>query len=280
MNNYQLYNTLSLNSSKLVTRSYSTSFSHGVRMLHKDLRLPIHAIYGFVRVADEIVDTFHDQPQEELLNEFKKDTYIAIERGFSLNPVLQSFQWVVNKYGIDREFIDTFLRSMEMDLYKAKHDEASYDAYILGSAQVVGLMCLRVFCNNDKALFENLKPHAMSLGSAFQKVNFLRDIKADVEHLGRLYFPNVSFESFDEAAKESIEREIKAEFDDALIGIQQLPLSSRLGVYTAYTYYLGLLDNIMQSSVLDLFSKRIRVSNAKKLYLMFRSKTAFKMGMI
>jgi phytoene synthase len=275
-----IYKKISLKSSAFITQSYSTSFSHGVRLLHRNIQLPIHAIYGFVRLADEIVDTFHDQDQAQLLDEYRTATYKAMERGHSINPVLNSFQWVVNKYGIDREFIDSFLNSMEMDLEQKSHDQLSYASYILGSAEVVGLMCLRVFCNNDSKQFDELKPHAMSLGSAFQKVNFLRDIKEDVEELGRVYFPGISFDDFNANVKSQIEEEILREFDHAFIGIQKLPASSKLGVYTAYMYYKTLLKKIMRSNAHELFSRRIRVSNAQKLVLMLQSRTRFELGML
>jgi phytoene synthase len=207
-----LYKTISEKCSKSITEEYSTSFSSGVKMLGKHLQMPIHAIYGFVRVADEIVDTFHEHNQAALLHEFREETYKAIDRGISTNPVLQSFQWVVNEYGIDREFIDTFLDSMAMDLEKIQYNQALYEKYILGSAQVVGLMCLRVFCEGDKALFERLKGPAMSLGSAFQKVNFLRDINADVNQLGRLYFPNVDLDNLTNQQKRDIEKKLTKNF--------------------------------------------------------------------
>lgn len=266
-----LYNSYSYKASKYVTKSYSTSFYHGVLFLDKKIRKDIHAIYGFVRLADEIVDTFHDHPKQQLLDEFRKDTYRAIEDGISLNPILQSFQLTVNKYNVDRELIDQFLHSMEMDLNPLEYDQDAYEEYILGSAEVVGLMCLKVFVYGDDEKYEELKPFAMKLGSAFQKINFLRDLKADVEGLGRIYFPNIGDDGITPSIKKEIEEEIEAEFNEAYKGIVRLPKSSRFGVYVSYRYYTKLLAKIKQKSSDELMSSRIRVSNKRKAWLFAKS---------
>ena len=231
-----LYDSVSYQCSKLVTRKYSTSFSMGIFLLNKKIHHPIYAIYGFVRLADEIVDSFHAYDKVQLLKEFTADTYKAIEEKISLNPILNSFQEVVHRYNIDYELIDTFLKSMEMDLDLKSYDSDGIKEYILGSAEVVGLMCLKVFLDNNEQEYQRLKPYAMSLGAAFQKVNFLRDLQADYEGLGRTYFPEVSMDSFNEQQKNSIELEIKEDFNQALIGIRQLPPEARLGVYSCLLY--------------------------------------------
>ncbi|MEL7222050.1 MAG: phytoene/squalene synthase family protein, partial [Bacteroidota bacterium] len=233
-----LYRQVCLESSKLITKRYSTSFSMGIRAFDKRFRDPVYAIYGFVRFADEIVDTFHDYPKAELLQRFWQDTYKAIEEGISLNPVLQSFQEVVRTYNIERELIDAFLRSMEMDLHDKEYDQESYEEYIYGSAEVVGLMCLRVFCEGNDEQYQSLKASACSLGAAFQKVNFLRDIKSDFDERGRVYFPGVDFSRFTAADKAEIEADIRKDFDHAYEGIVRLPEGARFGVYLAYVYYL------------------------------------------
>jgi len=266
-----LFDELSAQCSKRATIKYSTSFSLGIKLLDKELHRPIYGIYGFVRFADEIVDSFHDYNKAELLQKFKENTYRAIEDGISLNPILNEFQRAVNQYGIERSWIDTFLKSMEMDLDEKYHDVLSYNDYILGSAEVVGLMCLHVFVNGNKEEFERLKPFAMSLGSAFQKINFLRDIKADFETLGRTYFPGVDLEQFSAENKRQIEADIKKDFDHALIGIKQLPTSSRKGVYVAYVYYLQLYRKIKGTPVEKIMQTRIRVPNLSKIGLLFQS---------
>ncbi|MCB0733174.1 MAG: phytoene/squalene synthase family protein [Flavobacteriales bacterium] len=276
----QLYDTLSFTNSRAVTNAYSTSFSSGVSLLAPKLRNPIHGIYGFVRLADEIVDSFHEYDQEALLDDFTQQTQKAIRDRISLNPILNSFQHVVHDFGVEQAHIDAFLKSMRMDLDRIQYDRNLYETYIYGSAQVVGLMCLHVFCEGDRELYERLKGHAMSLGSAFQKVNFLRDIQADVNQLGRLYFPNISFDRFTDADKRIIEREILDEFDDALKGIKQLPRSSKLGVYTAYSYYKGLLRRIMRTPAPMLMEKRIRVPNLNKISLMLGSRTRVSLGQV
>jgi 15-cis-phytoene synthase len=266
----ELYDSVCLQCSKLTTNRYSTSFSLGIRFLNKDFHLPIYAIYGFVRFADEIVDTFHEHNKHELLNRFKADTYRAIEEKISLNPILHSFQMVVNQYHIERELIDTFLRSMELDLSEKEYDQSGYEEYILGSAEVVGLMCLRVFLEGDKQKYSDLKYYAQRLGSAFQKINFLRDLKADYQVMGRTYFPGVDIGEFDEATKRVIEADIQKDFDDGLTGIKKLPKKARFGVYVAYVYYLALFNKIKTTPASVILNQRIRVSNNKK-YLLFLS---------
>ncbi len=236
----QLFHKVSHLCSKITTEKYSTSFSSAIKLLHKDLQVPIYNIYGFVRFADEIVDTFHDYDKEVLLQEFEAQTFEAIERGISLNPILQSFQITVNAYSIDQDLIKAFFKSMELDLNKSKYNKTEYQEYIYGSAEVVGLMCLYVFCEGNKVRFEELKPSAQSLGAAFQKVNFLRDLKADFEGLERVYFPGCDFRNFTKADKESIEADIQQDFDRAFNGILSLPLKAKFGVYVAYKYYLSL----------------------------------------
>ena len=237
-------------------------------MFAEELREPIYNIYGFVRFADEIVDTFHDYDKSTLLQEFRQDTYRAIERGISLNPILHSFQKVVKEYDIGLDLIDGFLDSMEMDLDRRIFDREMYDRYIFGSAEVVGLMCLKVFVNGDTEEYERLKVPAMKLGSAFQKVNFLRDIKSDYEDRGRIYFPGVAFESFTCSDKEEIEVEIQRDFDEALVGINALPKGAQLGVYLAYQYFQRLLDRIKKCKADDVKVRRIRVPDATKIMIL------------
>jgi len=266
-----LYNQTCLECSSLITRRYSTSFSMGIRVFDKKYRSPIYAIYGFVRFADEIVDTFHDFPKKELLDKFRRDTFEAIESGISLNPVLHSFQNVVNKYNIEKELIDAFLDSMEMDLNLNAYEDNLYQKYIYGSAEVVGLMCLRVFVNGDDSMYNHLYASARSLGSAFQKINFLRDIKSDFDERGRVYFPGVDFRSFSLGDKLQIESDIKKDFDDALLGITQLPQGVRFGVYLAYKYYTKLFQKIKSASPAKVKEERIRVKDSRKVVLIFSS---------
>ena len=266
-----LYNQTCLECSSLITRRYSTSFSMGIRVFDKKYRSPIYAIYGFVRFADEIVDTFHDFPKKELLDKFRRDTFEAIESGISLNPVLHSFQNVVNKYNIENELIDAFLDSMEMDLNLNAYEDNLYQKYIYGSAEVVGLMCLRVFVNGDENMYKHLYASARSLGSAFQKINFLRDIKSDFDERGRVYFPGVDFRSFSLVDKLQIESDIKKDFDDALLGITQLPQGVRFGVYLAYKYYTKLFQKIKSASPTKVKEERIRVRDSRKVVLIFSS---------
>lgn len=274
----ELFDKLSADCSRITTQRYSTSFTMGIYFLDKKLRAPIYAIYGFVRLADEIVDSFHDYDKKYLLEKFKKDCFEAIAFGISLNPVLNSFQKVVNEYNIDRELIELFLNSMEMDLEPNIYSNETYEKYILGSAEVVGLMCLCVFTNGDKNFYEKLKPYAMKLGSTFQKVNFLRDVKADFMQLNRNYFPNVDLSNFQDDQKKMIEHEIEEEFRVAVIGIKQLPLSSRKGVYLAYIYYKTLFNKIQNTSAHQIMNKRIRISNGHKISLMFDSMIRYKMN--
>lgn len=276
----QLYNTVCMNISKEVTERYTTSFSYGIKTLHKRFRFPVYAIYGFVRYADEIVDTFHDHNQKQMLTDFKKETFAAIENGISTNPILHSFQTVVNQFKIDHDLIEAFFCSMEMDLYKSSHEEKSYCEYIYGSAEVVGLMCLTVFVEGDMILFEKLKEPACKLGSALQKVNFLRDMKSDMEERGRTYFPGVDFNYFSAQAKQKIEKEIEEEFDAAYKGIVQLPKDARLGVYVAYRYYKRLLFKIKKTPVTHIVAHRIRVPNNEKATLLFKSFCRFQLNLL
>ena len=266
-----IFDQISHKSSRIVTHTYSTSFSLGILFLDRKMRRPIRDIYGFVRFADEIVDSFEGYDQEILLEEFTKDTFIAIERKISLNPILNSFQQVVNEFNIDYELIHCFLRSMKMDLLPYNNNQESYEDYILGSAEVVGLMCLKVFCNGSEEQFQELKPSAMKLGAAFQKVNFLRDAKDDFEVLGRTYFPEVNMNNFSAIDKKAIERDIDKDFQEALVGIKQLPTSSRKGVYLAYIYYLQLYKKIRRMPANKVLEQRTRIPNLQKLSLMFYS---------
>jgi phytoene synthase len=263
-----LYSKTCFDCSKIITNNYSTSFSLGIKAFHKDLQFPIYAIYGFVRFADEIVDTFHDKDKNYLIKKFRADTVEAIKQKVSLNPVLHAFQEVVNLYEIEFELIDAFLKSMEMDLDKTSYTDDSYKEYIYGSAEVVGLMCLRIFCNRDRKMYDSLLPSARSLGSAFQKINFLRDIKSDFDERGRTYFPKVDFNSFTEIDKSTIEDDIKIDFDDAYEGIKKLPDGAKLGVYIAFVYYLELFKKIKNTPANTIAKKRIRVSDSKKIVLM------------
>ncbi len=263
----QLYDEISIKSSALITKKYSTSFSIGIRFLDKKLHDPIYAIYGFVRVADEIVDTFHGYDKKTLLSEFRADTYKAIAQRISTNPVLNAYQWVVNKYNIPMELTDTFLDSMAMDLEDITYDKETYEKYILGSAEVVGLMCLKVFLDGDDKKYQELKPYAMKLGSAFQKINFLRDLKDDYKELGRTYFPDTDFTQFNEELKKELEADIAADFYQGYLGIKQLPKSARFGVYVAYIYYSRLLKKIQSTKATDILETRIRIPNRKKYAL-------------
>ncbi len=267
----QLYKDTCFECSKLITNKYSTSFSLGIKALAKKFHDPIYGIYGFVRFADEIVDTFHQYPKEELLNKFRTDTYQAIEERISLNPVLQAFQQVVHQYNIGQDLIDAFLYSMEMDLEDHRYNPQLYDIYIYGSAEVVGLMCLKVFCEGDQQEYERLVHPARKLGAAFQKVNFLRDMKSDFVDRGRVYFPGVSFHQFNDAQKRQIEADIEADFKEAYEGIRELPEGAKFGVYTAYRYYLTLFSKIKASSYQEVLGHRIRVPNQQKLTVLFKS---------
>ncbi|MFT6359443.1 MAG: phytoene/squalene synthetase [Saprospiraceae bacterium] len=252
----------------------------GIRVFDKKFRMPIYAVYGFVRFADEIVDTFHEFDKGALLTRFRQDTYTAIEGKISLNPVLHSFQEVVHKYGIETELIDAFLDSMEMDLYFNTYEDSLYNQYIYGSAEVVGLMCLRVFCEGDNAEYEKLKSPAQSLGSAFQKINFLRDMKSDFDERGRVYFPGVDFTNFTNEDKIRIEADIKKDFDDGLIGIMNLPEGSKFGVYLAYVYYINLFAKIKKATAAVVKEQRIRVKDSRKFYLLCSSAVKMRLNML
>ncbi len=268
MSQKELFDNVSMKTSRLAAHAYSTSFSFGIRCLEKSFRNPIYSIYGFVRFADEIVDTFHDFDKKSLLERFRHDTWRAIDEKISLNPILHSFQSTVNHYRIDRELIEQFLHSMEMDLQEKAYNQDGFEEYILGSAEVVGLMCLRVFCQGSEAEYQRLKPSAMKLGSAFQKINFLRDLHADYAGLGRSYFPGMDIGKFDEAEKRKIEENIAADFNDGYQGIRQLPRGARLGVYVAYLYYKALfrkIKNLPSSRVLE---SRVRIPNRYKLVIL------------
>lgn len=253
--------------SRITTKRYSTSFSSAIKLLHKDVQGPIYDIYGLVRFADEIVDTFHDHDKAHLLAKFKSETFEAIENKISLNPILHSFQRTVNRFNIDQKLINAFFKSMEFDLDKASYDSNGYDEYIYGSAEVVGLMCLYVFCNGDQQSYEQLRPSAQSLGSAFQKVNFLRDVKADYQQLNRVYFPGVDFVSFTSKMKLDIEADIAKDFAMAYVGILQLPLTARFGVYLAYKYYLSLFKKIKAVQPQRILEERIRIPNYMKAWV-------------
>jgi 15-cis-phytoene synthase len=267
----QLFHTTSQNCSRIVTENYSTSFSSAIKMLHRDLRQPIFNIYGFVRFADEIVDTFHDHDKQYLLNQFRIETYDAIKRGISLNPILNSFQLTVNEFNIDHTLIDAFFSSMEMDLSKKNYDSEGYKEYIYGSAEVVGLMCLYVFCEGKKELYEKLEASARSLGAAFQKVNFLRDIKADFSGLARVYFPGCDFNNFTEQEKKQIEEDIHTDFRNAYQGITKLPFKARFGVYVAYKYYMSLFKKIKRMEPARVLEERIRIPNYRKAMIILRA---------
>jgi phytoene/squalene synthetase len=266
-----LFHKTSSDCSKVVTLAYSTSFSSAIKLLHTDLQRPIFNIYGFVRLADEIVDTFHGHDKQALLQDFKRQTYDAIERGISLNPILNSFQKTVNQFGIDPNLIEAFFRSMESDLTEKDYDRQGYEEYIYGSAEVVGLMCLCIFCDGNKAGYENLKGGARSLGAAFQKVNFLRDMKADFNDLSRIYFPECNFHAFTEAQKRSIEQDIEADFNAAYQSILQLPIKARFGVYVAYKYYYSLFRKIRNTAPAHILNRRIRIPNYYKAYIVVRA---------
>lgn len=275
-----LFDKVSVECSRLTTRTYSTSFSLGILFLSRSLRDPIYAIYGFVRLADEIVDSFHGFQKKELLESFRKDTENAIREKISLNPILNSFQFVVRKYKIRQQWIDIFLDSMAMDLQHQEYDYDKYQKYIFGSAEVVGLMCLHVFTEGDESLFEKLKPYAMKLGAAFQKVNFLRDLRSDNLLLGRTYFPEVDLSKFSGDEKRRIENDIEADFWEALKGIKMLPESARNGVYMAYYYYVALFRKIKKLPAEKILDERIRIPNFQKLILMLSSNLRYKLNII
>lgn len=274
------YSANAFHCSEVTTKNYSTSFSLGVFLLRKAYRPAIYAIYGFVRFADEIVDTFHSFDRRQLLEEFKTETHKAIARQISTNPILQSFQQVVHEYEIDQEYIDAFFLSMEMDLEKKTYTAAEYDRYIYGSAEVVGLMCLKVFYKSDNKSFETLKPYACKLGNAFQKVNFLRDIASDYTERGRIYFPNLSPGSFGETEKKLIEKDISQTFDHALVGILMLKRDARLGVYLSFAYYKTLFSKIRNTSAKQILTKRYRISDGRKLLILLKASLLYQFGLL
>ena len=276
-----LFDNVSFDCSKKLTKAFSTSFSFSSRLLPPDQREAIYATYSFVRVADEIVDTYHDYPQEKLLDRFERDLNEALETRISTNPILNAFQQTVYTYNIEREMIDAFLKSMRLDLQKKEYKtKEEYQEYIYGSADVVGLMCLKVFVEGDNETYEKLRDSAMKLGSAFQKVNFLRDLKNDMETLERSYFPHIDFQHLTKEVKNSIIKEIVQDFDEAFVGIRMLPDSSRLAVYVAYVYYKKLLRIIRRKKPEVIMQSRIRVSNAFKMWLLFKSYLRYKAGFL
>ncbi len=276
-----LFDQVSFECSAKVTKKYSTSFSLATKMLDPKIRSHIYNIYGFVRFADEIVDSFHSYDKEQLLNDFHKEYYVAYDNSISLNPIMNSFIITTKKFNIERELVDTFINSMRRDLHQTHYDSfEDYKNYIYGSADVVGLMCLKVFVNGDQDEFDRLKYFAMKLGSAFQKVNFLRDIKEDYELLNRSYFPHLNLKELSIEEKQKIIQEIEADFKEAYQGIIQLPLNSRFGVYTAYRYYKKLLKKLDQTPFDQILTKRIRVSNAVKINLLARSFVRYKLNLL
>ena len=277
----KLFDQVSESCSRIVTESYSTSFTLATKMLDSSIRQDIYNIYGFVRFADEIVDSFHNYDKKELLNLFEKDLKKSIENKISLNPILNSFQKTIHNYQIDYELVDSFLNSMKLDLDKKKYlTKKEFNQYVYGSADVVGLMCLKVFVKGNKNQYDDLRPYAMSLGSAFQKVNFLRDLKADHDGLNRSYFPNLNIDKFDEPSKKIILDEIDKDFKHALKGIFKLPSSARFGVYTAYKYYLKLLNKLRKTHPLKIKSSRIRVPNYQKVNVLARSYVRYRLNIL
>ena len=277
----KLFDQVSENCSKVVTESYSTSFTLATKMLDSSIRQDIYNIYGFVRFADEIVDSFHDFDKQDLLNLFELDLKKSIKDKISLNPILNSFQKTFNKYEIDYKLVNSFLKSMKWDLNKKQYlNKEEFNEYVYGSADVVGLMCLKVFVKGNQKQYNELKPYAMSLGSAFQKVNFLRDLKADHDGLNRSYFPNLNIEKFDEESKKRILNEINKDFSHALKGIFLLPSSARFGVYTAYKYYLKLLNKLRNTNPLKIKSTRIRVPNYQKINVLARSYIRYRLNIL
>ena len=277
----QLFDTVSFKCSKLVTKNYSTSFSLAVYMLSPSIRDAIYSIYGFVRFADEIVDSFHGYEKEDLINDFEKEYYKAYKSGISLNPILNSFQHTVKEYNITDDLVQAFLKSMKLDLVKQNyHSQEEYNDYIYGSADVVGLMCLKVFVKGKEERYNQLKAEAMRLGSAFQKVNFLRDLKDDEMVLNRTYFPGVDLKSFDDNSKKIIIQEIQEDFKVALQGIKKLPIEAKFGVYTAYVYYKKLLHKLEKTPSKEILNTRIRVSNYSKMGLLAKSFVSYKLKLV
>lgn len=276
-----LFDQISVDCSKIVTKTYSTSFSMATKMLHPSIRNHIYNIYGFVRFADEIVDSFHNYPKKLLLNRFEEDLYLSLNQKISLNPILNSFQHTVNKFEIDTNLIKAFMRSMRWDLDKKIYDnQEDYEKYIYGSADVVGLMCLKVFVKGNESQYKSLRPAAMSLGSAFQKVNFLRDLKDDYQELNRTYFPSVNFNHFDEVSKLNIINEIELDFELALDGIFKLPVEAQFGVYTAYKYYTKLLKKLKNTSSVNIQKTRIRVPNYQKMSVFAGSYLKYRLNIL
>ncbi|MEZ2414604.1 phytoene/squalene synthase family protein [Muriicola sp. E247] len=276
-----IFDTVSFECSKIVTQSYSTSFALATKMLAPSIRKDIYNIYGFVRFADEIVDSFHDYNKEELFEAFEKELDNSLNNKISLNPILNSFQHTFHQYAIPRHLVDSFMKSMRMDLDKkvyTTHEE--FKEYIYGSADVVGLMCLRVFVKGDDRQYEDLKESAMALGSAFQKVNFLRDLKADYELLERSYFPNTNLLQLDEDSKTRIVEEIKEDFRKGYEGIAKLPNDAKFGVYTAYKYYYQLLRKLQRTPSLEIKNVRIRVPNYQKFGLLATSYVNYKLKLV
>ena len=276
-----IFDTVSKECSKLVTNAYSTSFSLATKMLSDSIRQDIYNIYGFVRFADEIVDSFHDYDKEKLFKNFESDLELALVDKISLNPILNSFQETYHKYGIDKHLVDAFMNSMRLDLHKKDYlTEQEYKEYIYGSADVVGLMCLKAFVNGDNEKYADLKDSAMRLGSAFQKVNFLRDLKADFEDLSRTYFPNTDLNELDEVSKKAIIDDIEADFAEGLKGIKRLPIEAKFGVFMAYRYYNKLLQKLKKTPALEIKSTRIRVPNYKKVELLTRSYVKYQLNLL
>jgi 15-cis-phytoene synthase len=275
-----LFHSVSGDCSRQVTIKYSTSFSSSIKLLHKDLQQPIFNIYGFVRFADEIVDTFHEHDKQSLLSQFKVETFDAIERGISLNPILNSFQRTVNQFNIGHDLIHDFFSSMESDLTQNKYDRQGYEEYIYGSAEVVGLMCLYIFCEGDRNKYEMLKQSARALGAAFQKVNFLRDIKADFIDLSRIYFPGCDFHNFTEIDKQKIQDDIEHDFKDAYQGILKLPFKAKFGVYVAYKYYYSLFKKIKQIEPEYILQQRVRIPNYHKAFIVIRASVKNRLRLI
>ncbi len=275
-----IFDELSHDISEMTTKRYSTSFSMGISFLSKDLHKAIYGIYGFVRFADEIVDSFHGFDKAKLLADFRKQTFEAIEDKISLNPILNSFQFTVNQFKIPLELIDTFLKSMEMDLNQKEYDQAAYEEYILGSAEVVGLMCLKVFVHGDEKEYQRLKSSAMKLGSAFQKINFLRDLSADYNDLGRTYFPGIDMSTFNKTIKKEIEADIELDFKAGYEGIKQLPKNSRFGVYMAYKYYYKLFQKIKGTTPKTIMNKRVRIADSRKYSLFLTSLLRHNLNML
>ncbi len=276
-----LFDSVSFDCSTQVTKAYSTSFSSAVKMLGPSIRQDIYNIYGFVRFADEIVDSFHDFDKKTLLDKFEHDLYEAISSKISLNPILNSFQYTVNKYNIPNDLIASFMKSMRQDLHlQVYNSKEEYQEYIYGSADVVGLMCLKVFVNGDNNKYNELRDGAMRLGSAFQKVNFLRDLKADFEELNRTYFPNTNLTHLDEKAKKEIIADIDADFDAAYLAIKQLPIEARFGVYTAYRYYKRLLKKLKATPSTEIKNVRIRVPDYQKLELLARCYVKYRLNLL